>query len=159
MESIKPEIDDIDLRIMALLQEDGRLSIARLADKLAMSETPVWRRVKRLEEEGHIRGYRAELDRRKLGYGLTVFVQIHMADHTGHAPDRFEAAVRALPEVLSCHIISGQADYLLTVLARDMDHYGEFVANTLRQLPGVTSLHSSMVIREIKASASIPVGE
>jgi len=158
MNSPKSDLDGTDLAILRLMQEDGRLSAARLSERLALSETPVWRRLKRLEAEGYIESYQANLDRRKLGYTLLAFVHVNFAVHTDEAPAQFEAAVQAIPEVLSCHNISGESDYYLQVVARDLESYGEFVANVLRKLPGVTAIHSSFSMREIKASSRFPVG-
>jgi DNA-binding Lrp family transcriptional regulator len=150
-------LDDVDLRIVALLQEEGRMSNARLADRLHLSETPVWRRLRRLEDEGYITGYEARADRRKLGFGLVAFVQINFANHTGEQPAQFEAAIQAIPEVLSCHNVSGEADYFLQVVTRDLEAYGEFVTHVLRKLPGVTSIRSSLAMREIKATSRLPL--
>lgn len=150
-------LDKTDLRILELLQKEGRLSNARLAEQLHLSETPVWRRLRRLEDEGYITGYQAKLDRRKLGYGLIAFVQINFANHTGEQPTQFERAIQSIPEILSCHNVSGEADYYLQVVTRDLEAYGEFVTHVLRKLPGVTSIRSSLSMREIKSTSALPV--
>lgn len=157
-DSAPVNLDSTDLRILELLQDEGRISNARLAERLNLSETPAWRRLRRLEEEGFVRGYRAQLDQRKLGYGVTAFVQITLAMHTGQQPYKFEEAIQDIPEILSCHNITGEADYLLQIVARNLEDYGEFVARVLRQLPGVTSIRSSLAMREVKASGKLPVG-
>ncbi|MEC4722462.1 Lrp/AsnC family transcriptional regulator [Noviherbaspirillum sp. CPCC 100848] len=151
------ELDRVDLRILELVQKEGRLSNARLAEQLNLSETPVWRRLRRLEDEGYITGYQANLDRRKLGFGLIAFVQINFANHTGELPAQFERAIQSIPEILSCHNVSGEADYYLRVVARDLDAYGEFVTHVLRKLPGVTSIRSSLAMREIKSTSALPI--
>lgn len=151
------DLDDVDRSILRILQEDGNLSNAKLAERLSLSVTPCWRRLHRLEEEGFIDGYQANLNRRKLGYGVLAFVQLGFGIHTDDSPNRFEKAILAHQEVLSCHKITGAADYMLQVVAQDLDAYGEFVERVLRILPGVTSIHSSLALREVKSSNRLPV--
>lgn len=151
-------LDDTDRALLALVQVDGRMSNARLAEALSLSETPCWRRLKRLEAEGIIDGYQANLNRRRLGLGVLAVVQLCFANHTDDAPTRFEEAVQHIPEVLSCHNVTGEADYFLQVVARDLDAYGVFVAEVLRKIPGVSSIRSSLSLREVKASTRLPVG-
>lgn len=150
-------LDETDRTILRLLQEDGTLSNAKLAERLALSVTPCWRRIRRLEEEGFIDGYQANLNRRKLGFGVLAFVQLSFDIHTDDSANRFEKAVLSYPEVLSCHKITGKADFLLQVVSGDLDSYGEFVEQVLRVIPGVTSIHSSLALREIKSSSRLPV--
>ena len=147
----------MDLALLRLLQHNGTLSNAALAEQLNLSVTPCWRRRKRLEEEGYIASYQANLDRRRLGYQVLAFVQIRFGAHTDEAPDRFESVIRALPEVLCCHKITGESDYLLQVVAPDLDAYADFLEGTLRKQPGITAIQSSLALREIKAGARIPV--
>lgn len=151
------DLDEVDRTILRLIQEDGSLSNAKLAERLSLSVTPCWRRLHRLEQDGYIEGYQANLNRRKLGYGVLAFVQLGFGIHTDDSPNRFEKAILAHPEVLSCHKITGAADYMLQVVAQDLDSYGEFIERVLRVLPGVTSIHSSLALREIKASSRLPV--
>lgn len=150
-------LDDVDLAILRALQADGRLTNARLAEQIALSETPCWRRLKRLEAEGYISAYRADLNRRKLGFGVVAFVQITLSNHAGDAPLRFEESVAAMPEVLFCHNVTGECDYLLQIVAADLDAYGSFVRDTLRRLPGVSAIRSNLSLREIKASHALPL--
>ncbi|MCD5326444.1 Lrp/AsnC family transcriptional regulator [Chromobacterium piscinae] len=154
----KSDLDDVDFTLMALLQKDGRLSNAKLAEQVALSETPCWRRLKRLEADGYIEGYQAVLSRKKLGYGVLAFVQIGFGSHIGEAPLRFEERVQAIPEVLSCHNLTGECDYLLQVVAEDLEAFGVFVRDVLRELPGVSSIRSSLSLREVKMSGRLPVG-
>lgn len=133
------------------------MSNARLAERLKLSETPVWRRLRRLEEDGVITGYQALIDRKKLGIGLLAFVRVTFANHSGEQPFQFEEAIQAIPEILSCHNVSGESDYLLQVVARDLESYGDFVSKVLRKLPGVAEIHSSLSMREIKASNRLPI--
>jgi DNA-binding Lrp family transcriptional regulator len=150
-------LDSTDIAILRALQQDGRLTNARLAEQVALSETPCWRRLKRLEADGYIDAYRADLNRRKLGFGVVAFVQITLGDHAGDAPLQFEQRVAAMPEVLSCHNVTGESDYLLQVVAADLDTYGVFVRNTLRRLPGVSAIRSNLSLREIKSSHALPL--
>ena len=152
-----PDLDPTDLRMLALLQDDATLSSAALGEQLSLSVTPAWRRRKHLEELGVIRGYRANLDRRMLGYGVMAFVQVRFEGHANDAPDRFEALVKTLPEVLTCHKVTGEADYVLTVLARDLDDYGDFVEQVLRRQPGVAAIQSSLSLREVKYETRVPI--
>lgn len=150
-------LDQVDLDILRLLQQDGRLSNARIAEQLALSETPCWRRLRRLEAEGYIGGYQANLNRRKLGFGVLAFVQVSFSSHSGDSVERFEQAIRAIPEVLACHNITGESDYLLQIVARDLDHYAQLVDSGLRRLPGVAFIRSSLSLREVKASHQLPL--
>ena len=150
-------LDDTDLTILRLLQQDGALSNTALAEQLALSVTPCWRRLKRLEEDGYITGYQANLDRRKLGLDVLAFVQVSFGVHGGELPNQFELAMQAEARVLSCHKITGNADYLLQVVARSLDDYSQFVEDVLRQLPGVAAIHSSLALREIKAGSRLPL--
>lgn len=150
-------LDKIDKHLLRLLQDDGRASISYLAEQVSLSEAPCWRRVKRLEKAGYINRYQAMLDVQKLGYGVTAFVQVKFASHQIELASEFEQAIQELPHILACHNITGSADYLLHILASNLDDYGDFTLNTLRTLPGVDSIHSSLCLREIKASTKIPI--
>ena len=150
-------IDATDREMLRLLQEDGALSNAALAETLALSVTPCWRRRKRLQDQGLIKDYQANLDRRMLGFDVLAFVHVRFGAHTDATPERFEQVVRDLPEVLSCHKITGDADYVLQVLATDLDSYGEFVEQVLRKQPGILSIQSSLALREVKATSRIPL--
>jgi len=156
-ETLTSELDEVDRSILRYLQEDGRLSNARLAERLSLSETPCWRRMKRLEAEGYIEGYQANLNRRKLGYGVLAFVQLSVSIHTDEATACFEEVVRSCPEVIACHNITGQADFLLQVVAEDLDSYGAFIDRVFRKLPEIRAIHSSVSLREIKASNRLPL--
>ncbi len=157
MKNSYSDLDEVDIHILQLLQQEGRLSNARLAERLKLSETPVWRRLRRLEEDGYITGYQALIDRKKLGIGLVAFVRVTFANHSGEQPHQFEEAIQAIPEILSCHNVTGESDYLLQVVARDIESYGDFVSTVLRKLPGVAEIHSSLSMREIKASNRLPM--
>jgi DNA-binding Lrp family transcriptional regulator len=150
-------LDDVDLSILALLQADASISNAQLSERLSISLTPCWRRRKRMEEEGVIKDYQANLDRRMLGLDIMAFVHIRFTTHTDHTPEDFEAVIMQLPEVLSCHKITGDADYLLQVLAQDLDSYSDFVEGVLRRQLGIASIQSSLALREVKATSRIAI--
>jgi Lrp/AsnC family transcriptional regulator, leucine-responsive regulatory protein len=153
----KTELDAIDCRIIDALQADGRLSNVDLAHRVGLSPSPCLRRVNRLEREGYIETYRAMLERRLIGLGLTVFVGVKI---DGHADDRatvFEAAVVAMPEVIACHMVSGEADYLLEVVVPDLEHYQRFLLGKLLSLPIVKEVRSSIAIQTLKAAAPLPL--
>lgn len=152
-------LDKADLSILRLLQSDGRLSNARIAEQVNLSETPCWRRLKRLEGEGYIQGYQAMLSRRKLGFDVLAFVLVSLGKHRGEEPLAFEEQVARNPQILSCHNVTGESDYLLQVVAPDLDSYGQFVSTVLRQLPGVTAIRSLLSLREIKQSMQLPIPE
>lgn len=141
------------MQILAALQVDGRLSSAELADRVSLTPSPCWRRVKRLEDDGVIRGYRAEVDVKKLGFGVTAFVSISLDKKGAEHVKAFEDAVRDIPEVLSCHCVSGRYDHQLTVIARDLDAFGDLTRYVLGALPGVKEVYTSFVLKEVKGLA------
>ncbi len=151
------ELDKTDKTLLKLLQNDGRLSNSKLAEQVSLSEAPCWRRVKRLEEAGYINRYQAILNHRQLGFGVTAFVQVKFASHGVELAQQFEDAIQTLPQILACYNVTGSADYLLHVLAEDLESYGDLTLNTIRKLPGVDAIHSSLCLREIKSSTKIPV--
>lgn len=151
------DLDKLDRAMLAALQSDGRISNARLAETVGLSETPCARRLKRLEQDGYIERYRAVLSRRALGYGVVAFIYVRFAVHDRALADRFEREVCAIERILSCHNVSGTADYILQVVAHDLDDYGTFMRDQLRSLPGVTSVESALSLREVKADGGLPV--
>ncbi|ODM28600.1 AsnC family transcriptional regulator [Marinobacter adhaerens] len=151
------KIDRVDADILDMLQENGRLSNAKVAGRLSISETPCWRRLKRLEESGVIAGYQAVLDRRALGLGVLAFVQLGCNEHSEETTEEFQRIIQCSPNVLSCHNTTGEADFLLQVVAKDLDDYSRFVERVLRRLPGVTSIRSNVSLRELKSSNRLPI--
>jgi DNA-binding Lrp family transcriptional regulator len=151
------QIDNINLEILDQLQNDGRMSNAKLAERLSMSETPCWRRLKKLEESGYIESYQANLNRRKLGLGVMAFVQLSCSEHDQASTAEFQRIIEVNPSILSCHNTTGEDDFLLVVVARDLDDYSAFVDSTLRRLPGVTSIRSNLSLKEMKSSNKLPV--
>ncbi|KND60737.1 Transcriptional regulator, AsnC family [Candidatus Burkholderia verschuerenii] len=151
------ELDRIDRAILAAVQQDGRMPVAKLAERVGLSETPCARRLKRLESDGYIEGYRAMLSRKALGLGVIAFVHVRFSVQNQSLSDRFEREVRAIERIVSCHNVSGTADYLLQIVVRDLDEYGTFTRDVLRALPGVTAVESMLSLREIKRESGLPL--
>lgn len=151
------KLDAIDRRILAALQRDARLTNVQLAEEIGLSPSPCLRRVRILEEAGVIGGYHAALDRAALGLGLTVFVGIKVERHHDTQATAFRDAVRALPEVVSCHLVSGEADFLLQVVVPDLAGYETFLLKTLLTLPGVADIRSNFAIQTVKAQSALPL--
>lgn len=149
------EIDATDMKILQIVQDNGRLSNAELAEQVSLSPSPCWKRLRRLESSGIIRGYRAELDRYVLGFNVVAFVSISLDNHTQKVCRAFEAGVMAMPEVVACHNTTGAHDYLLQILVEDFDTYSEFVLDRLRTLPGVKEMLSTVSMRELKSSSKL----
>jgi len=151
-------LDRYHVAILAELQRDARLSNAELAARIGLSAAPTWRRVRWLEEQGFITGYRAEIDRRKLGLGVLAFVRVDAERSAGAVTRQLEEAIRALPEVVSCHYISGAGTFELQVMATDLDAFSRFSIDTLLNLPHVKDIHTSFSLGEVKAQAALPLG-
>jgi DNA-binding Lrp family transcriptional regulator len=151
------DLDKIDRAILAAVQQDGRIAVAKLAERVGLSETPCARRLKRLESDGYIEGYRAVLSRKALDLGVIAFAQVRFSVHDRALSDRFEREIQGIPRILSCHNISGAADFLLQVAARDLDEYGMFLRDVLRVLPGVTAIESMLSLREVKRDTGYPL--
>lgn len=150
-------LDKFDLAILQHLQTDGRLTNTELAQRVGLSAAPCWRRVRALEEAGYITGYRAVLDRRKIGLGVLAFVRLDAERNTGDATRALEQAIRALPEVIACHYISGAGTFELEVVAQDLDSFSRFALNSLINLPNVKDLHTSFSLGEVKAAGELPL--
>lgn len=149
--------DRIDLRILALLQRDGRLSNADIAQQVALSPSPCLRRVRALEESGLIRGYAALLDPLRLGLGLQAYVTVTLDKRRDTQINAFNAAMQASPEVLSCMALTGEMDYLLHVIAKDLEHFSRFLMDRLLKLDGVANVKSSFVLQSIKDTTELPL--
>jgi Lrp/AsnC family transcriptional regulator, leucine-responsive regulatory protein len=151
------DIDETDLAILASVQAEGRIPISKLAEAVSLSETACARRLKRLETDGYIAGYRAQLDRERMGFGVLAFVQLSVSIHTDEATRAFEAMILGRDEVLSCHNVTGRADFLLQVVAPNLTEYGHFIDRVLRKLPEIKSIESSLCLREMKAAGRLPI--
>ncbi len=151
------DLDPFERKILTLLQADATLSIAAIADQVGLSASPCWRRVDRLEREGFIKRRVALLDRRKIGLNAQVFAQVKLNAHGRANLDEFSEAIRAFPEVLECYVMMGSIDFLLRVVARDIDAYERFFFDKLSRLPGVQEINSTVALSEIKATTALPV--
>jgi Lrp/AsnC family leucine-responsive transcriptional regulator len=155
---VSTPLDRIDRRLLALLQADGRLSVAELARQVHLSATPCLERVRRLERDGYIRGYAADLDPAKLGVSLIAFVEVQLDRTTPDVFNRFRDGVMGLEPVQECHMVAGGFDYLLKVRAADMTAYRRFLED-LAAITGVQQTHTYVVMEEVKSSRAIPVDE
>lgn len=154
----QPGFDRYDAQILRELQADGRLTNQELADRIGLSPSPCLRRVRALEDAGVIAGYRALVDAKKLGLSLMALIHISMDRHTPERFDGFESAVQAIPEVLECLLITGQAaDYQLKVVVADMDAYQELLLKRITRIEGVTGVHSSFVLQRVVDRTALPV--
>jgi Lrp/AsnC family transcriptional regulator, leucine-responsive regulatory protein len=151
-------LDRYDIAILRELQADARLSNIELANRIGLSSAPTWRRVKWLEAQGYITGYRAEIDRRKVGLGVLAFVRVDADRNTASATRELEDAIRRLPEVTACHYISGSGTFELQVLATDLDAFSRFSLDVLLNLPHVKDLHTSFSLGEVKTGGALPLG-
>ena len=150
-------LDRYDLALLRELQADARLSNAELASRIGLSAAPTWRRVKWLEEQGYITGYRAELDRRKIGLGVLAFVRLDAERNNSDSTRALEDAIRARPEVVACHYISGTGTFELHVVATDLDAFSRLTMDVLFKLPNVKDLHTSFSLGEVKAGGVLPL--
>lgn len=151
------KLDNLDRRILAALQRDARLSNVQLAEEVGLSPSPCLRRVRILEEAGVIRGYHADLDRAGIGLGLTVFVGVRVERHHDETSTAFRKAVVLLPEVVSCHLVSGESDFLLQVVVPDLPAYEALLLGSLLKLPGVSDIRSNFAIATVKPSTPLPL--
>ena len=159
-ENLEPHgstLDRYDIAILRELQQDARLSNTELASRIGLSAAPTWRRVKWLEEQRYITGYRAELDRRKVGLGVLAFVRVDAERNTAAATRELEDAIRHIPEVISGHYISGSGTFELQVMATDLDAFSRLCLETLLTLPNVKDLHTSFSLGEVKAGGALPL--
>jgi Lrp/AsnC family leucine-responsive transcriptional regulator len=151
-------LDKFDLSILNALQANARLTNAELAQRVGLSAAPCWRRVRALEEAGYIRGYRAEIDRHKIGLDVLAFVRIDAVQNSGPALQGLEDAIRLIPEVVSCHYISGTGTFELQVVSRDLNTFSQFARQVLVNLPNVKDLHTSFSLGEVKGNGVLPLG-
>lgn len=151
------QLDNLDRRILDALQRNAKLSNVQLAEEVGLSPSPCLRRVRLLEEAGVIRGYHAQVDRSKAGLGLTVFVGVKVERHHDESANAFRAAVIDLPEVISCHVVSGESDFLLQVVLPDLASYEDFLFSTLLKLPAVSDIRSNFAISTVKSQTAVPL--
>jgi Lrp/AsnC family transcriptional regulator, leucine-responsive regulatory protein len=150
-------LDLTDRRMLEILQRDGRISNAALAEQLHLSPSPCLRRLRALEHDGVITGYRAQLDRNKLGLGMTVFVELQVDGHSDRTAAAISTALRATPEVISAHIVSGAADFRLEVVVQDLAAYERLMFETLLKLPNIGDVRSNFALRAVKTEGPLPL--
>ena len=150
-------LDRYEKRILALLQEDASLSTAAIGEKVGLSSSPCWRRIDRLEREGFIKRKVALVDRRKIGLNAQIFAQIKLNAHGRANLDEFTTAIRAFPEVLECYVLMGSVEFLIRIVATDIEAYERFFFDRLSQLPGVQEVNSTVALSEIKATTELPI--
>lgn len=150
------DLDAADIRILAALQRNGRLSNVDLAEQVGLSPSPCLRRVRDLEENGFIQGYTAILDRRKLGMGVVAFVEVKIEQNADGDAD-FRRGILLLPEVVSCFVMTGAMDYLLQVIVEDLDRFAELSMRKLLAVKGVKEVRSSFVLDVVKHSTMLPL--
>jgi len=151
-------LDKFDVAILVQLQTDARQTNAELAARVGLSAAPCWRRMRALEKAGFITGYRAEINRHKIGLGVLAFVRLDADRNSGDATRQLEEAIKKMPEVVSCHYISGTGTFELQVVAQDLEAFSKFALNKLMNLPNVKDIHTSFSLGEVKASSALPLG-
>ena len=151
------ELDRHDVLLLSELQRDSRQTVQQLAAAVGLSSTPCWKRVKEMEGAGIIRGYTALVDREKVGLALAVLAEVNLTRHNEDDVRRFEEAVAAAPQIVSCYATTGQADYVIKVLVPDIKSYEAFLHDVAFKLPGVTHVRSSVVLKEVKADTRLPL--
>jgi len=151
------KLDKIDRKILFHLQQDGRMTNVDLAEKAGISAPPCLRRVRALEEAGYVRGYHAVLDAQAMGYGVTVFANVKLLSQAETDLKQFEAVINSWPMVRECHMLAGETDFLLKIVAKDWDDYQHFLTEKLTAAPNVTSVKSSLAIRPAKEEPGVPI--
>jgi Lrp/AsnC family transcriptional regulator, leucine-responsive regulatory protein len=157
--SYSDQLDSADLRILREIQTDGRMPVVELAERVNLSKSPCLKRLRRLEKEGFIRGYFAELDAKKLAQGYLVYVQVKLANTTRLKLEEFNRSVQNVTQIQSCHMVSGGYDYLLKVRTRDMDEYRILLGDVISCLPGVAQTSTYPVMEDVKDTIAIAIEE
>ncbi|MDO5626077.1 MAG: Lrp/AsnC family transcriptional regulator [Pseudomonadota bacterium] len=150
-------LDAASLAILRELQRDARQTVQQIAERVGLSATPCWNRIKQMEAAGVITGYSALVDRARVGLGLLVVAEVNLSQHSEELVHDFERAVQATPPIVRCLSTTGQADYILSILVPGIAEYERFLHGTLFKLPGVTHVRSSIVLKEVKADVRLPV--
>ncbi len=151
------KIDKVDARIMQILSADGRISWRDLAEKIGLSLTPTLRRIRRLESDGVITGYSAQFDEQKLGYGITMYVWVSLERQVEETLKVFERRIADVPEVMSCYLMTGEADYVLRIVVPDLPSYQRFMLDVLTRIPGVSRIQSGLAIKPVFQRAAPPI--
>ncbi|KGB55086.1 Lrp/AsnC family transcriptional regulator [Sphingopyxis sp. SE2] len=153
------DLDPFEIKILRELQRDANQTTAQVAERVGLSASPCWRRIDRLERDGFIRKRVAIIDRRKVGLNAHVFAQVKLNAHGRANLDEFSAAIRGFPEVLDAYVLMGTTDFMLRIVARDIDAYESFFFDQLSKLPGVQEINSTVALSEIKATTELPLGQ
>lgn len=153
----KIEIDQTDLRLLKTVQEDARLSNVDLAERIGLSPSPCLRRLRRLEDDGIIKGYMTLLDQKAVGLPVNVFISVTLKEQSEHALDEFESRVRQLPQVMECYLMTGTADYLLRVVTADLAAYESFLKEHLTRIPAIASIQSSFALKQVSFRTALPL--
>ena len=154
-----PNLDKFDIAILRCLQEDARATNVEIAEKVNLSPSPCLRRIRNLEKSGILRGYRADIDRKEVGLGLTVFVEFKVGHHSRENSEAQQKALLSIPEIVSCFLISGTADFLAEIVVEDLSAYERLLTETLLALPGVTDIRSNFAIRTMKTGGRLKLPE
>jgi len=152
------DLDPFEVKILRELQRDANQTTAEIAERVGLSVSPCWRRIDRLEREGFIRKRVAIVDRRKVGLNAHVFAQVKLNAHGRSNLDEFSEAIRGFPEVLDAYVLMGTTDFMLRIVAKDIDAYERFFFDRLSNLPGVQEINSTVALSEIKATTELPLG-
>lgn len=150
-------LDNIDMKILRTIQEDSRITIVNLAEKVGLSSTPCARRLQRLEKDGYIKGYVTALDQTAVGLPVSVFIFIKLERQVQDSLGTFESRIAALPEVIDCYLMSGRFDYLLRVVAADLAHFEQFLKGKLTKLEGIASIESSFALKQVLHRHVLPI--
>ncbi len=150
-------MDDLDKRILVELQQNARLTNVNLAEVVGLSPSPCLARVRALEQSGVIARYVALLDPQRLGLNVSVFIQVSLERQVGAALDRFESAIRAMPEVMECYLMTGECDYMLRVVVPDVQALQQFIVDRLSKVPGVSKIRSSFTLKQVKFNTALPL--
>lgn len=150
-------LDRTDAKILQLLARDGRISWRDLAERIGLSLTPTLRRIRRLEKEGVISGYAARIDELRLGFGITMYVLVTLERQTEETLKVFERRIADVPEVMSCYLMTGEADYILRIVVADLESYQRFMLDVLTRIPGVSRIQSSLTIKPVFQRAAPPI--
>lgn len=151
-------LDELDKAILHLIQADGRISNVELAHRISLSPPAIHARLKRLDQRGYVRQYVALLDREKFGYDMLCFIEVSLQLHQPEQVENFRQMMQQMPEVLECHHVTGEYDYLLKVVVRNRAELEHFVVKRLTPVPGIARIHTSLVLAEVKQTTALPLG-
>ena len=151
------DLDAIDLKILELMQKDASLSTAEMADRVGLSQSPCWRRIQRLRDEGYITATVALVDRQKLGLTMQIYAQVKMTRLTDEERAEFNRSIQNIPEIVECYTVFGEMDAMMKVVAPDVNWYQEFVFSTIMRLPGVVDVRSIVTLSELKRTTATPI--